>query len=51
MKCELCGADIKEGALGKIRGTYIVKGRKKLAVCSGCQKSGKNLKETLAGKL
>jgi ribosome-binding protein aMBF1 (putative translation factor) len=52
IKCEICGAEIKEGILGKIRGTYIVRGKKKVPICKNCQKEGEDaIKEKLQGKL
>jgi hypothetical protein len=52
MKCEICDAEVKEGKLGKLRGTYIMKGKKKIPVCNNCQKAGEGtIKEKLGGKL
>jgi len=38
MKCEICSSKIEEIFLSKIKGTYFVKGKKKIPVCSACQK-------------
>jgi uncharacterized protein with PIN domain len=38
MKCELCKAEIRTTFLGKIRGTYLRRGKRKLAICFQCQK-------------
>jgi len=37
MKCASCGEKIQELFLEKVRGTYLVKGKKKVAICSQCQ--------------
>ena len=42
MKCEICSNKIESLFLGKIKGTYFLKGKKKKAVCSGCQKKLKD---------
>ncbi|VVB74143.1 Uncharacterised protein [Candidatus Tiddalikarchaeum anstoanum] len=37
-KCDICGSEIKELLLGKLKGTFI-KGKGKLyKVCNNCQK-------------
>lgn len=52
MDCEICGAEVKTGPTGKIRGTYLKKGKKLYPVCSACQKEGEEaLKEKLGGKI
>jgi DNA-directed RNA polymerase subunit RPC12/RpoP len=51
MKCDLCGKEIEETFLGKLKGTIlktIEKGRNKLSyICSECQK--KRAEEKLSG--
>ena len=52
MDCEICGAEIKTGIMGKLKGTYLTEGKKHHAVCSSCQKEGESaLKEKLKGKV
>jgi len=38
MKCDVCNAKINKTFLGKIKGTYIFKDKKKKVVCPNCQK-------------
>jgi len=48
LKCEICKEKIETTFLGKIEGTYFVKGKKKVAVCRECQKRyGNKLKELI----
>jgi len=49
MKCEICGKKIETTFMNKILGTYYTKGKKKKAVCAGCQKniSEKEIREKL----
>jgi hypothetical protein len=54
MECDICGKEIEETFLGKLKGS-IVKineaGKNKIYhVCSDCQKSTKDLKATLKNK-
>lgn len=37
MKCASCGEKLAETFLEKIKGTYLVKGKKKVVVCAACQ--------------
>ncbi|HLC72871.1 MAG TPA: hypothetical protein VJH37_04790 [Candidatus Nanoarchaeia archaeon] len=37
MKCASCGEKIQELFLEKLRGTYLVKGKKKIPICHLCQ--------------
>jgi len=48
MKCCSCGEKIEETFLEKVKGTYLVKGKKKVTVCSTCQ--GKYTAERLRKK-
>lgn len=48
VKCVVCKNKIEETFLGKIKGTYIGKGKNKKAVCFDCQKKYKdNLKDKI----
>jgi len=48
----MCGAEIKKGVLGKIKGTYIKQSGKLKPVCFNCQKLGEDkVMEKLGGKL
>jgi len=51
MKCHLCGKEIEEAFLGKLKGTIIkIKENNKYKIyhiCTECQKKHKNLKEEL----
>ncbi len=38
LKCNKCGKEIKTIFLGKIKGTYVGKGKNKKVYCSECQK-------------
>lgn len=38
MKCGNCSETIKTVIMDKIKGTYLVKGKKKIPLCSECQK-------------
>lgn len=38
LKCEICKEKIESLYLEKIAGCYIGRGKKKVAVCSACQK-------------
>lgn len=54
MKCNLCGKEIEETFLGKLKGT-VVKinegGKNKIFyACKECQKKHKNLREELSRK-
>ena len=50
MKCSICKNKIEEIWLGKIKGTYIRKDKKKFVVCKECQTKFKTRDEIL-GKL
>ncbi len=50
MECEICGAEIKTGIMKKIRGTYIMDGKKKHVVCNNCQKEGEAAIKEKLGK-
>lgn len=39
MKCNICGKKIEETFLGKIKGAYKGRGKKRKAICSECQKN------------
>ncbi|MBS3150778.1 hypothetical protein J4443_00150 [Candidatus Woesearchaeota archaeon] len=46
MKCDLCGDEIGEGFLGKIKGAYVKINEERKVVCSECQRKYKDkLKE------
>ncbi len=48
MKCAICKKEIETTILGKIKGTFIRKGKNLIAVCSSCQKLYKDkLKEKI----
>tara|TARA_Y100000310_G_scaffold334233_1_gene413567 strand:+ start:100719 stop:100874 length:156 start_codon:yes stop_codon:yes gene_type:complete len=38
MKCDFCKKKVEELFLGKIKGTFFMKGKIKKAVCADCQK-------------
>ena len=38
MKCDLCKQKVEETFLGKVKGTYLTKGKKKKVICQPCQK-------------
>lgn len=48
----MCGAEIKTGVMGKLRGTYIKKDKKSYSVCRDCQKQGESaIKEKLGKRI
>ncbi len=47
MKCAICNSKIEEIWLGKIKGTYIKKDKKKYTVCRECQTKFKTKEEIL----
>ena len=49
MKCDVCSKKVEELFLGKIKGTFFMKGKIKKAVCAACQKG--NSAEELRKKL
>ena len=38
MKCSLCKSEIEITFLNKIHGTFVIYGKKKVPVCSACQR-------------
>jgi len=50
MKCELCKKNIETTFLGKIMGTFIMKGKKKYALCFECQKQQGNERDVIEKK-
>jgi len=47
-KCSICGKELEESFLGKIKGTFVRVGGKLKQVCSQCQSQYKDkLKEEL----
>jgi len=38
LKCDACGREVETTFLGKIKGTYVGKGRNRKIYCSMCQK-------------
>ncbi len=54
MKCDICGKEIEETFLGKLKGSVVKikdNGKNKIYhVCSDCQKTNKDLKAFLKGK-
>lgn len=42
MKCAICGKEIGETFLGKLKGNYVKTNGKAYAVCNSCFKANKN---------